>query len=320
MKNIYKVSFSFLLASILCISFGGVTFAQTVPQVQTNYATNMSNGQVTLNGYLSNVGTYGSNYVYFQWGPTTNYGGQSTQQNISNTGAFSQIIGSLNSNTIYHFRAVAQNTYGTVYGQDMTFYSSGSGYYGTGTLTVDKQAMNLSSGNLIWQTSANASPSDIVNFVITLKANGNDVHNVIVHDNFPSNLIYKGKLTVNTSYNYSGDLESGLNIGTIYAGQTITISYQAQVAPAGNFGYGASTLTNIAVITSNESGAQTDSVAVTVNKSQVSGASTVSTGLTNNFFTDSFFLPLFLLLLSAWLYFSGKINIFANKLKTKLKK
>lgn len=166
--------------------------------VQTNPATNMSNGQATLEGYLNFVGT-SNTYVWFQYGPDMNYGKVTTQQKLSSTGAFNQIIGSLNSNMIYHFRSVAQGSFGTVYGQDMTF------------VTTD-------------------SPINVVPPVI----------------------------------------------------------YTPPVA--------------------------------TYNTGQVFGASAISTGLTNNFFTDSFFLPLFLLLLSAWLYFSGKINIFAYKLKAKLEK
>ena len=38
---------------------------------------------------------------------------------------------------------------------------------------------------------------------------------------------------------------------------------------------------------------------------QVLGASYVSTGLTNNFWADSFFLPLMLALLGLWMYKSG---------------
>ena len=299
--------------------------------VQTNYATYVSNSQATLNGSLSGYNSYANttNYVYFQWGTTTNYNNQTGQQNIGYSGTFMQNITNLYSGTTYHFRAVAQGNSGTVYGQDMTFTTSGSGYYNynnnnNGSLSITKQVIDLSSGNLSWTTSVNAKPSDILSFAITLYAGNQDLHNVIVRDILPVNLIYKGNLIVNTSSNYSGDITSGVNIGTVYANQSVIVSYQVQVAPDANFSYGATTLTNNASVTSNERGTQNASATVIVNKSLVYGASTTassaSTGLTNNFFTDSFFLPLLLIISGLWFYFSGKIYLLADKLKAKIKK
>jgi hypothetical protein len=295
--------------------------------VQTNYATYVSSSGATLNGSLQSF-SYATNYVYFQWGTTTNYGSQTIQQTLGSNGTFMQVVGNLNSGTTYHFRAVAQSNYGTLYGQDMTFSTLGSNYYGSnnGYFSVNKQVMDINSGNLSWASSVNAKPSDILSFAITLQAGSQDVHNVVVHDILPANLIYKGNLIVNTNSNYGGDISSGVNIGTIYANQATVISYKVQVAPSGNFSYGATTLTNNAIITSNESGTQTGSATVIVNKSLVYGASTsdtassVSTGLTNNFLTDSFFLPLLLLATGLWFYFSGEIYVFADKLKSKIRK
>jgi hypothetical protein len=201
----------------------------------------------------------------------------------------------------------------------MTFYSSNSGYYyGSGTLTASKQVINLTSGNLNWQTSISAKPSDVLSFAVTLQGNGQDVHNVIIRDVLPVNLIYKGNLTVNTVSNYSGDIASGVNIGTVYAGQAVVVAYQAQLASAGNFSYGITTITNSATITGSETGTQNTSATVTINKSLVYGASTVSTGLTNGFLTDSFFLPILLIVLCAWLYFTGRVYKFADWVKTKI--
>ncbi len=46
-----------------------------------------------------------------------------------------------------------------------------------------------------------------------------------------------------------------------------------------------------------------------VNQGQVLGASTVSTGLTNNFFMDSFFLPLLIAIIGVWFWKSGLFGI-----------
>jgi uncharacterized repeat protein (TIGR01451 family) len=321
MANIYKISFIFLLATVLCFSFGTAVLAQSVggASVQTNSATNVSNYQATLNGYLAMPYISNSNYVWFQWGSTTDYNNQSAQQYLGNAGSFSQNITGLNANTTYHFRAVAQGSFGTIYGQDMIFYTSGSGYYGNGNLITSKRVVNLTSGNLNWQTSVNANPSDILSFAITLQTGNQDIHNVVVRDILPAGLIYRGNLMINTNSNYGGNITYGVNIGTVYANQPVVVAYQVQVAPSTNFVYGTTTLTNSATITSNETGTQTVSAAVVVNRSLVYGASAVSTGLTNNFLTDSFLLPLLLIITGLWLYLSGKAYTVADKIKSKIK-
>ena len=317
MKNIHKISLIILTVAVLCFSFGMTGLAQTIPQVQTNSATNVSNYQATLNGYLS-ASTYYSNYVYFQWGTTTSYGYQTTQQYLSATGSFSQNIANLTPNTTYHFRAVVQGSYGTVYGQDMTLYATGNGSTGSGTLSISKKVINLTSGSLNWQTSVSANPSDYLSFVITLQANSQDIHNVVVRDVLPPNMIYKGNMTVNANTNYGGDISSGINIGTVYVNQPVVVAYQAQVAPAANFGYGSTVLANNANVTSQEVGTQNSSATVTVNRSLVYSASTYTTGLTNDFLTDSFFMPLLLIMAGLWLYFSGKAYKFADWMKQRI--
>ena len=291
------------------------------PTVTTTFATFVSNFQATLNGTISGdaVGTNSS--VYFQWGATTSYGNETSRQLIGYSGSFMQTIANLNSGATYHFRAVATGNYGTVYGQDLAFAASGpgNGFNTGGSLTATKQVINLSSGNLNWTPSIGASPSDVLNFKIILQANAQDIHNVIVRDTLPVNLLYKGSLVVNGA-NFTGDIISGINIGTILAGQMVTVSYQAQVVPSANLPFGLTPLTNNATITSTEMGTQYISAAIAVNKTLVYGATTVSTGLTGNFLTDSFFLPLMLIIAGLWFYFSGEANMLADKLKAKIKR
>lgn len=201
----------------------------------------------------------------------------------------------------------------------LIFASSALAQQVGGALLVGKKVINLTSGNLSWQTSVNAKPLDVLSFAITLQATGNqDIHNVYVRDVLPANLVYKGNLTVNTNSNYAGDITSGVNIGTVYVNQPVVVSYQAQSAGFQNFTFGTTTLSSNATITSTEAGAQTASATVMVNNSLVYGATTVSTGLTNNFLTDSFFLPMLLIVLGSWFYFSGRAYMFADWLKQKI--
>ncbi len=291
------------------------------PSIKTEYASYVSNFQATLNGSLSDLNNNTTNYVYFQWGTSQNYGTDSPKQATQYAGPFFQSIANLIPGTTYHFRAVAEGTYGNVYGQDVTFATSGSlnGYSNNGLLSVSKKVINLSGGSLNWASSVNAKPGELLSFAATLQAGGQDVHNVIVRDILPSNLIYKGNLTVNNA-NYSGDITAGINVGTVQAGQTKIVAYQVQVAPMASFNYGATTINNSVTVSSTEAGTQLSTASVVVSNSLVYGASTVSTGLTNNFLTDSFLLPLLVIAAGLWLAFSGQVGVWASRIKARIKR
>ena len=289
--------------------------------VQTNAPTNVYSNQATLNGSFTTQ-NISANYAWFQYGYSTSYGTETFHQTASGTsGSFTQNLSSLFLNATYHYRAVVQDIAGNkFYGQDMIFVTNQGGTStSNGYLNVSKKVINLSSGNLVWSSTINASPSDVLSFSINLQANGQNVRNVIVKDVLPANLIYKGTLTVNGSQSYVGDLSYGINIGTIAANQTATVTYQAQVAPSANFPLGATNLANAATITSTEAGAQTASANVVVNKSLVYGATTISTGLTNYFWADSLLPALLMIVAALWLYYSGLLYSFADWLKTKIK-
>ncbi len=179
------------------------------------------------------------------------------------------------------------------------------------SLLVTKTLRNLSSGNLTWSNFVNANPSDIVQFSIIISSSNNQyVNNVTVRDVFPANLLYKNSLTLDGLTNL-GDITSGINIGNISAGQTRNITYQAQVAQAQNFSSSTTTLNNSVTVASTDSGynSKTAIASVIVIKTGVSDATTVATGLTNNFFIDSFFLPLMISLIGIWLFRSDFLGI-----------
>lgn len=292
-------------------------YNNTSSLVQTNSATYISNYQATLNGSLSSVNSAQTNYVYFQWGQTTSYGNETPKQLINYSGSFTQNISSLNVNTIYHYRAVLQNNSELVYGQDITFITSGTGQFGNGLISIDKKIINLNSNNRNWASEVVAKPLDTLVFAITIQPNNQNLNNVTISDILPAGLIYRNSLMVNTQ-NYTGDINSGINIGTVYSNQPTIISYQVQVAPDSSFIYGITNINTSATISSNEIGTQTRPATVTVNKSTVLGASTIPTGVTNNPLTDSFFIPLSIILSGMWLYFSGNANRFAYWIKRKI--
>jgi hypothetical protein len=91
------------------------------PVVITNSATNVASSSVTLNGSVDPHGL--TTTVYFQYGTTTSYGhSTATQSKTGNT--YQNVaanISGLTASTTYHFRIVATNSAGTVYGSDKTF-------------------------------------------------------------------------------------------------------------------------------------------------------------------------------------------------------
>ena len=188
-------------------------------------------------------------------------------------------------------------------------YVGTCGQVNNANLTLTKTVRDLTT-NTGFSTSTYANPSDMLMFMITIQTSGNqDVQNVFVRDILPANLIYNNQLVVartNNAYNnYSGDIMSGLNLNTIPANQTVTITYQAQVAQALNFAFGTTTLNNVASVTSSAYGNPSATASVVVTKATVLGASTISTGLTNNFWVDSFFLPLLITLVLIWMWKAG---------------
>jgi hypothetical protein len=91
------------------------------PVVITNLATLIASFSGTLNGSVDPHGLITT--VYFQYGTTTSYGLTTAPQ--SHTGntylSISANISGLSASTTYHFRMVATNSSGTVYGSDRTF-------------------------------------------------------------------------------------------------------------------------------------------------------------------------------------------------------
>lgn len=219
--------------------------------------------------------------------------------------------------TNYNCSLTVTDNYGASNSDNITIYVNyNSGNYGW--LLVNKKTINLSSGNLYWSETINANPYDILSFAITLQATGGrDIHNIVVRDILPANLIYKGNLTVNASLNYFGNPFSGINIGTIPANGVAVVAYQAQVAGPENFSYGVTTLSNTATVSSDETNNQIDNATVIVNKSLVYGATYINTGFNDNFFTDSFLLPLSFIMIGLWFYFSGRAYKLADWLKSK---
>ena len=315
----------------------------TTPQLQTT----CSGTQICTNGSCTNNCTsnyqqrcQGNNlYWYDSCGNQQNFiqycpngcNGNSCQ-NYINTCTYHSYE-RCNGNNLYWYDSCGTQQDLVQYCPNGCYGNSCQNYYNNnGTLTVTKTVRDLTTGSG-FSNSTYASPSDMLMFMITLQSTGQDVQNVLVRDTLPANLIYSNQLVVactgngnynnncnSNNYNYSGSIINGISLNTIYAGQTVTITYQVQVASAVNFSYGTTTLNNSVSVTSSQSGyTPTSNASVVVTRSTVLGASTVSTGLTNNFWVDSFFLPLLITLILLWMWKAGMFLGIEKWLDTKKK-
>lgn len=101
------------------------TTSGTAPVASTNAASSVSGTGATLHGLVN--GANDSTTVTFQYGTTTGYGSTATadQSPVSGTSTtpVSSSISGLTNNTTYHYRVVAQNSSGTTYGSDMSFFT-----------------------------------------------------------------------------------------------------------------------------------------------------------------------------------------------------
>ncbi|MBX4215388.1 DUF11 domain-containing protein [Candidatus Parcubacteria bacterium] len=112
-------------------SFGGCQFNcgnnnNTQPFVATYSANGIGDSFAVLNGNLVTNGQIATRW--FEWGTSQGYLGNSTVKlTQSFDGNFSQTVTGLSSNTTYYFRAVAQGSFGQVYGNIITFTTTGFG-------------------------------------------------------------------------------------------------------------------------------------------------------------------------------------------------
>ncbi len=107
---------------------GGCTYNcynNNAPSVTTYNPTEIYATSAVLNGYVETNGNY--TVRWFEYGTSTNY--LSTQTNKLNqgisSGNFNQIVTGLQQNVTYYYRAVAQGNGQTVYGNVLTFSTTG---------------------------------------------------------------------------------------------------------------------------------------------------------------------------------------------------
>lgn len=178
-------------------------------------------------------------------------------------------------------------------------------YGSSPTLTVNKLVRSVISGSF-YLDSVWANPNETVSFSIQIVAGNTLFENVIVKDTLPPQITYLGNLKID-GINVTGNIISGINIGNLPANQTTTITFDAKIGQANQFNLGQTTLINT-VLVYNNLVANSDTAKVIVTKTTGGPATIVPTGLTNNLFLDSFFLPLTITLAIIWAFKSHIIR------------
>ncbi len=102
------------------------TFTTALPPVAlTQTASGVGSAGATLNALVNPMGA--ETVARFEWGATTNYGNNTSFQNVGADAegvAVSQLLSGLAFGTAYHFRIVASNNTGVAFGEDVTFTTS----------------------------------------------------------------------------------------------------------------------------------------------------------------------------------------------------
>jgi hypothetical protein len=152
-----------------------------------------------------------------------------------------------------------------------------------GRVNIQKWVKNISTGTA-YQKSTTANPGNIVSYKIAITALSGDSSNITVRDIMPSGISNLRDLQIEGDGSYhGGNIESGIDIGSLDQGDVKNITFTGTVNGIDNFSYGQTAITNVATIDVNGNTAS-DRATVYVYRYAVKGATIVSTGFDNNTF------------------------------------
>lgn len=182
--------------------------------------------------------------------------------------------------------------------QALALVNVSAAFVGGPDVSLVKTARNLSDGT-DFMNPLPANPGELLEFKIVIASVGSSsADSVTIKDTLPDRLTLSGQPKID-GQPVTGDIQAGLNIGSLAPGQTRTVTFQALLAGAASFNFGTTSLVNT-VLAYNVNLARTQSSTIQVSRTQVKGATTVTTGVLDNF---KFSLLLSLLLTALLTYF-----------------
>jgi len=133
-------------------------------------------------------------------------------------------------------------------------------------LIISKLAKNVSRDQINWSNSISAEPGDRIEFYLKVTSAGSfSAYNVRLRDILPSKVIYRGSLKID-NYSSSGNIISGINLGTLSPGQSKTVTFEAKVRSSSNFSYGTASLVNTAKTWADNLNQRTDTALIYVTR------------------------------------------------------
>jgi hypothetical protein len=161
--------------------------AVNAPKALTSLATSIGGSSVKLNGLVI-IDATASTKTYFEYGKTIALGSATAAEVVGSAGqvSFSQTVSGLSPNTIYFYRAVAENSFGVSRGEIVVFktaaVSSGNG--GSGTVSQ--------SGLVSLKVSSKFSevaPGDIIDLTVSYKALAK-IEDAVLRVSFPNGVVF----------------------------------------------------------------------------------------------------------------------------------
>jgi len=166
-----------------------------LPIVTTNTSTGVEEANATVHGYVLFNNSDGNCTVRFQYGTTTAYGTNTTNQTITTITNFNANIMGLNPGTLYHYRSfINDSSSNENWGDDMTFYTKPEG-------PTSPHAYSISNNStaLIWTKGTGAT-----NTVILRNESG--------WNGFPSGVTNGTIIYNSTGSSYYDGVDPGYNI------------------------------------------------------------------------------------------------------------
>ena len=121
--------------------------SEILPSITTRSATDITNTSAAMKGYVDPMGSNDTR-TWFEWGYSTSLGNSTGAVNRESPSYFSFTIGGLNKNATYYYRAVAQNSRGTIKGTILSFKTANFNPQSTPTPPITTPTYNNTSSAL----------------------------------------------------------------------------------------------------------------------------------------------------------------------------